>query len=336
MKGRIAVALGATLALAGAAVTYTVSAMGHNPDQQQADASVAVDRSAPADLAAGRLLFRNEAPGPDHGKVASVAAADPGGPRRVGSLDCRRFYASAGTGLCLAEAPGPLPSAVAVVVGRDLAERRRVDVAGIPNRAKLSADGRMASWTTFVTGDSYTQGNSFSTRTAILDLTGDELLSNIEDLPLTLEGKIHSAEDVNYWGVTFAADDRRFYATVSTAGRTHLVRGDFTDWRGTTLRDNLECPSLSPDGTRLAFKKRIAQDGARPWREYVLDLATMRETPLAETRSIDDQVIWLDDHTIAYGLPGEGGRTDVWAVPADGSGTPRLLVPYASSPSVST
>ncbi|NEA54110.1 hypothetical protein G3I60_08065 [Streptomyces sp. SID13666] len=29
---------------------------------------------------------------------------------------------------------------------------------------------------------------------------------------------------------------------------------------------------------------------------------------------------------------GAGGTTDLWSVPADGAGTPRLLIPGASSP----
>jgi hypothetical protein len=58
----------------------------------------------------------------------------------------------------------------------------------------------------------------------------------------------------------------------------------------------------------------------------------MTETPLAETRSIDDQVIWLDNNTIAYALPGDRAP-DIWAAPADATGTPRLLVRHASSPS---
>jgi hypothetical protein len=74
----------------------------------------------------------------------------------------------------------------------------------------------------------------------------------------------------------------------------------------------------------------VPGDGARPWRQHVLDLTTMVETPLAETRGIDDQVVWLDNDTIAYGLPGEG----IWAVQANGEGAPRQLVPHASSPSV--
>ncbi|AXB43657.1 PD40 domain-containing protein [Amycolatopsis albispora] len=329
-------ALGATVLLGGAATIYTLDAMAGNPTRARPDVTVAVDHSGPPDLLEpGRLLFRTTAPGPDHGKVASVALADPGGPRRISQLACDRFHTEAGTGVCLATAPGLMPSAVALRVDERLRETERVEVAGIPSRAKLSAGGRMATWTTFVTGDSYTQGTGFSTRTAILDRRDGAYLSNIEGIPLTVDGRPYQAEDVNVWGAGFTADGSRFYATVSTAGRTHLLEGDYDAWTARTLAENAECPSLSPDGRRLAIKKRVSDDAARPWREYVLDLETLRETPLAETRSVDDQVVWLDEHTVAYELPRDGG-SDIWAVPADGSGAPRLLVPWGSSPSVTS
>lgn len=65
------------------------------------------------------------------------------------------------------------------------------------------------------------------------------------------------------------------------------------------------------------------------WRFHVLDLATMKETPLAETRSLDDQIEWLDDNRVLYG----DGR-DLWSMPADGSGTPRRFMSNATSPAV--
>ena len=55
----------------------------------------------------------------------------------------------------------------------------------------------------------------------------------------------------------------------------------------------------------------------------------MAETPLAETRSIDDQPEWLDDDTILYGL-----ATDTWSVAADGTGQPRPFMFGALSPAV--
>jgi hypothetical protein len=82
---------------------------------------------------------------------------------------------------------------------------------------------------------------------------------------------------------------------------------------------------VSPDNTRIAYKKKV--NGA--WRFHVLDLATMKETPLAETHSVDDQVEWLDNDRVLYGL-----KTDIWVVPATGRGAPQVFLPDALSPAV--
>ena len=58
---------------------------------------------------------------------------------------------------------------------------------------------------------------------------------------------------------------------------------------------------------------------------------------LAETHSVDDQVEWLDNTAVIYGLPrasAGSASSDIWTVPADGTGTPRLLVHDAWSPAV--
>ncbi|WP_308258248.1 hypothetical protein [Saccharothrix obliqua] len=222
---------------------------------------------------------------------------------------CARTSAAAGTEACLTALPG-LPAMVELKVtarGREV----RHELPGIPSRLQVSPSGRMVSWTVFVSGDSYnTEG--FSTRTGILDTANDELRKSIEDIPLFVAGERYRAPDLNFWGVTFTADDTRFYATAASRGRTHLVEADYRSWEARALRDNVECPSLSPDGTRLVFKKRVSPG---PWRLHVLDLRTMAETALAEERSVDDQAVWPDDRTVAYR---HDGRT--WRAPADGSG----------------
>ena len=105
----------------------------------------------------------------------------------------------------------------------------------------------------------------------------------------------------------------------------------------TSVRTDAECPSISPDRTRVAYKTRQGNSAPGQWHIAVLDLATGKETVLAETRSVDDQVEWLDDNTVLYALPRDGSEatvTDVWQVPADGTGSPTILVPEGSSPSV--
>ncbi|MFD8612787.1 hypothetical protein [Streptomyces sp. NPDC059631] len=323
-RARLLTVVAAVLLVVGASTGYVWHVRGGT----KADAGSGTVRLD----ARGRILFRDTAPGSGFGKVATVPLDRPGAARTVGGTRCDRVYAARGTGVCL-QRTGPVPGTYVTVLDRELNRVRRVRTEGFPNRARVSGDGRMLSWTMFVRGDSYLR-DDFSTRTGILDTRTGRLTGNIERIPLTLDGRPYEAADVNYWGVTFASDDNTFYATVRTAGRTYLVRGDYRAWTARTLRQNAECPSLSPDGTRLVFKKRVSAGSGRPWRLYSLDLATMRETPLAEARSVDDQAAWLDGHTVMYGLPRHGGGWDVWSVPADGSGAPRLLIRDASSPAV--
>ncbi|MGP3983019.1 hypothetical protein [Streptomyces sp. KR80] len=315
-RSKIVVLTVAGALLATVALTYTLHAA-HRTDATAASSS---SRRSELALDRGGLLHLD---GTD--RVARLGGG-------VSNLSCERFHASARRAVCLTRRPGLPPRSEAVVLDRKSREVRRVKLAGIPNRARVSPSGRMIAWTTFVTGDSYAT-SSFSTRTGILDMRTGYLIKSIESIPLRIDGRRYHAPDVNYWGVTFARDDNRFYATVSSAGRTYLVAGDMAKWSARALRRNAECPSLSPDGTRVVFKKKVSGNPRRPWRLHVLDLTTMRETPLAERASVDDQAAWLDDRTVAYARPGRArGTSDIWSVPADGSGAPRLLVHGGSSP----
>ncbi|MFD9333292.1 TolB family protein [Streptomyces sp. NPDC060028] len=279
-----------------------------------------------------RIVFRNMAWGPHRDELASVPADAPEGPRTASGVSCLRFHSAAGTGVCLqADKGGVQDGYKAVVLDARLKEVASHPLAGIPTRARVSPGGHLAAWTVFVGGDSYA-GTNFSTRTSLLDLRTGKYDASLEDFTIRKDGKTYRNADVNFWGVTFAADEKTFYATLATGGQTYLVRGDLTGRTVTTLRENLECPSLSPDGTRLVFKKRVPGLSAdAPWRLHVLDLASMRETPLAEERSVDDQVVWTDDHTVVYSLPGDFGA-DLYSVPADGSGAPARLMASALAP----
>ncbi|GAA1712196.1 TolB-like translocation protein [Fodinicola feengrottensis] len=324
-RARMAVVGVAVVVLAGAGGWYAVRA---------ADRSGATGSGSGAvTLAAGQwLVFRSTVDGPSYGHLAEVPESSPRSGRAFTADRCARAYAAAGSGVCLrpsTENPGGYEIAL---LGPDAAARRAIPMNGIPSRARVSASGRMVSWTTFVAGDSYTGTSQFSTRSGILDTTADVLAGTLETFTLTMNGRPYEATDLNYWGVTFTRDDNHFYATAGTGGKRYLVEGDFARRTFRTLRENVECPSLSPDGTRIAYKKRVSSDPTQPWRFAVLDLATMRETLLAEPRSVDDQPAWLDSHTVMYGVRRDARHADVWAVPADGTGRPGLLIPDAESP----
>ncbi|MQY02625.1 TolB-like translocation protein [Actinomadura macrotermitis] len=251
------------------------------------------------------------------------------GARKVTSVQCDRAYAAAGTVACLRPV-GALSAGALVVMDSGLHERRRVPLTGFPNRLRVSASGRMVAWTLFIDGHTYAT-TGFSTRAGILDTRTGQLVDSLEGFTVIKDGTPYRNKDANFWGITFAADDNRFYATLSTGGRRYLVQGDLAARTVRTLAPGVECPSLSPDGRRLAFKSAVGGDPKRGWRVSVLDLATLRTTPLAETRSVDDQPVWLDGHTIAYALQLSDGTNQTWTVPADGSGKPRLLLSNANS-----
>ncbi|MEU9374176.1 TolB-like translocation protein [Streptomyces sp. NPDC048255] len=320
--------------LAATAVVSVVRAADRAGDREEARPGGPRARSGEVSLEQpGRLLFRNLAWGPGRDMIASVPLAAPADARTTAPQDCLRFHAAAGTGVCLRRAGGVVPSYEALVLDSALRPVRSFEVPGTPTRARVSPSGKLLAWTVFVSGDSYA-GGSFSTRTALYDTRSGVLVPSLEDFAVLDGGKRRQAADHNFWGVTFAADDNRFYATLATGGRTHLVEGDLRARELRVLRENVECPSLSPDGARIAFKKRVTglPDDA-PWRLYVLDLATGAETGLAEQRSVDDQALWYDDGTLLYSLPGDFGG-DLWSLPATGAGSPRLLVPSAVSPAV--
>ncbi|MFE1885228.1 TolB family protein [Streptomyces diastatochromogenes] len=321
--------------LLGAVGTGSVLYAAHRSgmrDQQQADGPTVRTGTVSLRPTDGRrLLVRNLAWGPKRDEIATVPADDPQGPRTVSGVKCLRFHAAAGTGICLQAVHGPLEDTYrAVVLDSHLRELHRFPVPGIPTRARVSPSGHMVAWTVFVSGDSYS-GTNFSTRTAIVDTRTWKIDDNLETFHVVKDGRPYRAADTNIWGVTFA-DDNRFYATLATGGRTYLVRGDVTARTLTTLHRNVECPSLSPDGTRIAYKKRVkGASPDAPWRLYVLNLRTMKETATAERRNIDDQALWADGSTLVYALPGDYG-SDLWTVPADGSGTARRLMTSALAP----
>lgn len=288
------------------------------------------------------VLFRSTALGESYGRISLAHLDAKDAPRYVTPLRCDRVHFAAGQGLCLEAKRGVVTTFRAHLFDEEFRIRRTLPLDGVPSRARLSPDGRRAAMTVFVSGHSY-ESADFSTRTTVVDAaSGEILVADLEAFVVLRDGSPFKSADFNFWGVTFARDSDRFFATLGTGGRFYLIEGDLAARQARVVREGVECPSLSPDNTRVAFKQRVGvgeRFGRFAWRLHVLDLATLADTPLlGETRSVDDQVEWLDDRRIVYALPADvphaTAATNTWVLAADGRGTPRLLLPLAFSPAV--
>ncbi|GAA5182996.1 PD40 domain-containing protein [Rugosimonospora acidiphila] len=330
---RLAILAAITAVAVAVAVGYVVYAHG-----QRAEASAKGPKTATTSLAAvssgPHVVFRSTALGSGYGHIAVASLSNPDGPRAITPTSCDRVYAGRASALCLVADRGMVTTYRALTLGPDWQTVGQAPLPGLPSRARMSPDGSLNVTTTFVYGDSYTNPGQFSTRTLIAHTDGQQI-ADLEQFTLVIDGRRVTAADRNFWGVTFADDDT-FYATAATGGHTWLVRGSIAQRRMVSIREDVECPSLSPDKTRIAFKKH-GDLPAGHWRLAVYDLTTGKETLLAEPRSVDDQVEWLDNDHVLYGLPRIGAAAatqDVWVVPADGTGSARVFVHNAWSPSV--
>jgi hypothetical protein len=320
------------LSLAGTAV-YIANA--------RADQRKAVESAPPvavADLATltakPHIVFRSTAVGDEYGRVAVVGLDAPSGARAFTSVTCDRVYARTAEAVCLYAKPGLVTKYRAEVLGADWSVQQSLPLSGVPSRTRISPDSSLVATTTFVTGHDYSSPGQFSTETLVTKIgTKDSI--NLENFRLAVDGKQITAADRNMWGVTFVDNDT-FYATAASGTKTWLIKGSLAAKTLTALREDAECPSISPDHTRIAFKTRDGQAKGQ-WHIAVYDIATSRATVLSEKNSVDDQIEWLDDQQVLYGLPRSGNgpsASDVWTARADGTGTPQVFIKDAWSPAV--
>jgi WD40-like Beta Propeller Repeat len=334
MRNKVLVFAGVLLVAIVGTVFYVLHVQRRDARADDGAPPVAVRGDLAAVQKAPHLVFRNTAVGDGFAQVAMVPLDNPGGARAISPVKCDRVYARTVATLCLIIKRGIATTYQAQVLNAQWAAERTAPLPGLPSRARISPDGSLLATTTFVFGDSYTNPGQFSTRTVVSRIAGGGTDFDLEQFAVVVDAKTITAADKNIWGVTFADDDT-FYATAASGKKTWLVRGSLSQKRMVALREDVECPSLSPDGTRIAFKKHGKLPNGQ-WRLAVYDLKTHQEAMIAERRSVDDQVEWLDNQRILYGLPrgGTSISSDVWVANADGSGTPSVFVADAWSPAV--
>jgi hypothetical protein len=274
------------------------------------------------------LLLRGE-PDATRPRTLEVAPLDQVDRPVPTSMQCQRIAFAGGRGLCLTLGY-ELDKGSAYIFDDQLGFVTKVPAQGLPSRARVSADGRWGAMTFFVFGHSYADG-SFSTATQIVDMTTGDLVGNIEDFTTYRDGQVIKEADFNFWGVTFEPGGR-FYATMRTGDTTFLVHGDIAAKRMDVVTDDVECPSLSPDGRTVVYKQRVAGSDSVEWRLWAMDLATGERRQLSETRNVDDQVEWLDATHILYSP--ETVVPSVWMLDVTSSAPPTEYATSVVSPIV--
>jgi hypothetical protein len=321
----------------GAAVAYVGISLGSEPSGKASGTRVVgpatlgpgaapIRTTDASSIDSGDLLFVSMIPDRSASSLAVASLSDLQGVRAISDLRCERAAYAGGRGICLIRGGGEDVESEVEIFDSNFHVDRRIEVEGAPSMASVSTDGRYGAMTMFAPGEE-DSGESSSTETTVLDLeTGREAV-DLEKLPLTKDGRPFSSDGLAFSGVTFADDDDHFYASLGLDANSYLIQGSLRDRKLKVIGEDVNSPSLSPDGTRLAFRRVVG--GAGNWRLFVLDLRTMKATRLAGDDPIDDQAQWLDDGRVGY-----SNDNKLWAVAADGSGQPRQILPYAFSPTV--
>ena len=280
------------------------------------------------------LMFISLAPDETFKRVVVAPLDAPDAARFVTPLNCERVYYSGSRGLCLTAAstrPG-VATYFAHVFDEHFTQLKTLTLTGAPSRTRLSPDGRRAAFTVFDEGHSYADG-VFSTRTTIIDTIGGTVIGDLESWKVTRDGRPFSNKDFNFWGVTFAPDGNTFFATLRTQGSAYLIEGNVDTREARVLMPGAECPSLSPDRTRIAFKKQL---GGRHgfWQLSLFDLATREVRALSgDSESVDDQVEWLDARSLIYFRPNADGNF-IWRLSTETGDPPQPFVREGFSPAV--
>jgi hypothetical protein len=278
------------------------------------------------------VMFRTLSPKDLHGHVAMARASAADSTRYVSSLACSRVAYAAGSGICLVEEPaGTEVKHAAYIFDRGFRQAMRIELSGIPTRARVSPDGRRAAITVY--GEEHLPNGEerLAISSFIVDVASGDAV-NLRKFSIDNSGGPILEGPLDFSSVAFAHDSNRFFATLATTNERYIVAGTLDDRRLTVLATGLASEALSPDDTRLAVKKRVGDRGR--WQLMVFDLAARSTQPLNQgDRSVDDQVEWLDGEHVVYHDATEQG-TNLWVLSTDGVTPPRVLIPDAYSPSV--
>lgn len=281
----------------------------------------------------GEVVVINRVPGDDYGRLA-IRHED--GTRTLLDRRCLRMHVDAGHGVCLSENDGVVPTYTATLF--DAADPAQRDIRSyeipLPSRARVSADGSLASSTSFITGSSYEDLTIEASTVVTIGAFDRGQLIGVNQFSVDSTEARYNGGSRMFWGVAFI-DDNDFYVTGFFGDVPEIMQGDI-DAR--TLRPTGfegSCPSLSPDQKTLVFKRARADEG---FDLVAVDLASGDSWTLAESRSVDDQVEWLDNDTILYALHPDGEESlvqpefDVWKLDLAEGSEPEIFLPAADSP----
>jgi len=305
---------------------------------ESTDTAAQVSAVEAIDLVPGSVLVVNRVPGDDYGRLA---IRNPDGSRELFERKCMRVHVAADRGVCLSQDESVFAPAFRTeffdVTQAGLPEVRSY-ASPLPSRARMTPDGSVASTTGFVSGSSYSDiGGEAETIVTIDEVNQRVGLVGLVQFEVLGPDSKYSAADRQFWGVSFVNNDE-FYVTGFFGDEPEVLFGSRT-------RRTLEptgylgsCPSISPDGQHLVFKETL------PEGEYalaVVDLSTGEQWRLGETRSVDDQVEWLDNDTILYAIHPDGDdgtdvqpQFDIWMLDIAPGSEPELFLPAADSPAV--
>jgi len=284
--------------------------------------------------AAGEVVFVNRIPGDDYGRLG-IRHSD--GTRTLLDQRCLRVHIAAGNGVCLSQDDALVPAYTTTFFQADDPYQSELKsyASALPSRARISPDGSLSSVTAFISGTSYADiSGETSTIVTIDKIESREQLRGANQFEVLSNVQKYNDPTSEYWGLTFADNDE-IYITGFFGEAPEIMHGSLDAMTVKPTGYDGSCPSLSPDGETLVYKASRDDGG---FDLVAVDLASDTTWQLGETRSVDDQVEWLDNDTILYALHPDGGDTptqpefDIWVLDIAEGSEPELFLPNADSP----